>query len=81
MVGMTGSVDNILDLIVNSTQVLINNVVDSHLPEGCTDYVHCTARQVITVDALNIIVDKLAAINELNDLDDDETLGKEHHLS
>lgn len=81
MVGMAGSVGNVLDLIVNSTQTLINNVVAGHLSEGCTEYAYQATRQAVAEDVLDIIIDKLMALNDLDDSEEDEILDEDCHLS
>lgn len=81
MVGMAGSVGNILDLIVNSTQTLINNVVAGHLTEGCTEYAYHATKQAVAEDVLDIIIDKLMAINGLDESEEDEILDEDYHLS
>lgn len=81
MVGMAGSVGNVLDLIVNSTQTLINNAVAGHLSEGCTEYAYQATRKAVAEDVLDIIIDKLMALNELDEPEEDEILDEDCHLS
>lgn len=80
-IGMAGSVGNVLDLIVNSTQSLINNVVAGHLSEGCTEYAYQATRKAVAEDVLDIIIAKLMALNELDEPEEDEILDEDCHLS